>query len=165
MPEHEVGLEEILARFDQGAPIPSIDAAAIKQLTEAVSRMASDGQLNPNAAMGLGAYAAYGFDASSLTPEQFMAVSRRQTLLAALVQRGVLSEYMQDEKSRERVYLAAATIPCNRDDVAEAFILLQLCQIPSEQAEPMKQGMKQQGYDPDEPRIDGKFVAWMTDNC
>ena len=69
---------------------------------------------------------------------------------------------MQDEESREKVFVAAATIPCNKDDLAEALIQMQLSLSPAEVAAAAKEEMKKGGYDADSPRIDGKFIAWLA---
>jgi hypothetical protein len=155
----------LMSEFNQGAAIPQVEASAIKQMWEAVGRMAADGRLGPKTGIGLGAYAGYGFDTSSMSPEQFLAIALRQNLLNALIQRGVLREYMQDEESREKVFVAVATIPCNKEDLAEALVQMQLSQSPVEVAAAAKEEMKKSGYDADSPRIDGKFIAWLKEEC
>ena len=117
---------------------------------------------NSNVSVGLGAYAAYGFDASSLSATQFLAIWMRQNLLNTLIRRGVLQEFMKDEQSRTRVIEAAATFPCDKEDLAEAMVQMHLSQSPAEVAEAAKAEMKSQGYDVDRPRIDGKFIEWLT---
>jgi hypothetical protein len=83
--------------------------------------------------------------------------------LSALIQRGVLQEYMKDDESREKVYGAAATFPCNKEDLAEALILLQLSLSTPDVVAKAKEEFKQRGYDLDKPTIEGKFIAWMKD--
>jgi hypothetical protein len=153
----------VMAEFDKGTAIPTVDIAAMKQFAEVSARMLAEAPPKPNVAVGFGAYAKYGLDASSYSPQEFVAIWLRQNLLSALIQRGVLQEYMKDDESREKVYGAAATFPCNKEDLAEALILLQLSLSTPDVVAKAKEEFKQRGYDLDKPTIEGKFIAWMKD--
>jgi len=72
-------------------------------------------------AIGLAVYAAYGFEAASAGPERFLPIQWRHKL-TALVQRGVLDDYKHGEELDEKVFRAAATIPCDKNDLAEAML-------------------------------------------
>ncbi len=154
-------LEQQRKQLEDGAPIPPVDASDIQQMWDAARRMPS----KPNVAMGLGAYAAYGVEAAFSRPERFMAIWLRQNILAALVGRGVLKDYMDGDQLNAEVFTAAATIPCNKDDLAEATVQLMLSQSPAEVAATAKEEMRAAGYDADKPKIDGKFLDWLRDNC
>src|SRR6266567_6003942 len=73
-------------------------------------------------AIGLAVYAAYGFEAASAGPERFLPIQWRHKLMSALVQRGVLDDYKHGEELDEKVFRAAATIPCDKNDLAEAML-------------------------------------------
>ena len=62
---HDNELAALMSEFNQGAAIPQVEASAVKQMWEAVGRMAADGRLGSNMTMGMGAYAGYGLDTSS----------------------------------------------------------------------------------------------------
>jgi hypothetical protein len=128
---------------------------------DAARRMPS----KPNVALGLGAYAAYGVEAASSRPDQFTAIWRRHNMLAALVGRGVLKDYMDGDQLNEKVFTAAATIPCNKEDLAEAMVQLKLSLSSAEIVAAAKEEMRAAGYDADEPKVDGKFLDWLRDNC
>jgi len=148
--------------FMESGAIPQVDASALRAMLDAVERMPVDVMANSHVAVGLGAYAGYGFDASSFSAAQFLAIWMRQNILNALIRRGVLHEFVKDEQSRTKVIEAASTFPCNKDDLAEAMVQMHLSQSPAEVAEVTKAEMKSKGYDADRPKIDGKFIAWLT---
>lgn len=149
-PEHEEVRAE-MEKIDQGAPIPQIEVSLVKRLW----RMA--GPLAPGVANAVGS--------DELTSQQFVAQFWRGNLLNALIGRGVLRDYVQDEESMDKAITAAATIPCSKNDVAEAAVLFHLSQQPPEIARKAKEEMKREGLDVDNPGIDGKFIQWMVDNC
>jgi len=159
------GLEAAMAGFSAGETIPAVDSAIIKKMVKAGNAMMSDAQLTSNPAIGLAAYAGYGFDASSLRPQELLAVSFRVHLLDALIRRGVLNEYLQDETLCEKLYLAAATIPLDENGLAEALLLLELTQAPAETATKVRKELMQEGCDTGTPEIDKKFVAWLKERC
>jgi hypothetical protein len=135
----------------QRADIPAVDSSALKQMSKAVTQILAHSK---SKATGLEVLAAFGFDPTSLTPQQFAALDSRQTILLSLLQRGVLNDYMLDEASSERVFAAAATFPCDGGDFAEAVYQLERSKSPTEVAEKMKQEMRQHGDDPDKPGVD-----------
>lgn len=153
-------LHVVMEQFNSNAPIPAVSASDIKQLWEASRRIPP----RPNVAVGLGVYAACGVEAAS-RPEQFMWVSFRLSLMSALVGRGVLNDYMHGGDLDEKVFRAAATIPCSKGDVAEAMVQLKLAQSPAEIVAKAKEEMRGEGYDADKPNIDGNFLDWLRDNC
>jgi uncharacterized repeat protein (TIGR03803 family) len=61
-------------------------------------------------------------------------------LLDALVERGSLIDYMENESLRKQVFAAAATIPCDKNDLGEALDL-------------------------DQPKVGQKFIEWMSSHC
>ncbi len=65
----------------------------------------------------------------------------------------------------EKAFVAAATMPCNKDDIAEAMIQLHLTQVPAEVAARGREEMRAEGYDPDKPMIDRKFLDWLQEKC
>ncbi len=155
-------LQAVIKQFNDGAPIAPVSASDIKQLWDATRRMNAD--MPPSAevrAIGLSVYAAYGFEAASAGPEQFMPIQWRHTLMSALVERGVLDDYKNGGELDEKVFRAAATIPCNKEDIGETMMPLVFAQISAEDGKKAKEEMLAGGYDPDKPNIDGKFLDWL----
>jgi hypothetical protein len=87
----------------------------------------------------------------------------RYALLDALIERGVLDEYMKDEPLR--VFAAAASLPCNKEDLTEALAQRLLHEASPEVAEKAIAKMKEAGYDLNHPNVCKKFIEWMRDNC
>ncbi len=158
-------VKSLVDKFNAGAPIPPVSAADIKQMREAIRRMNADMPPRPSVATSLAVFAAYGVEAASGPLEQFMAIQNRHGLMSALVERGVLNDYMHGEELDEKVFRAAATMPCNRDDMAEAMLPRLLTQVSAEDAEKAKKGMRAEGHDPDKPNVDIKFLDWLSNNC
>ena len=155
----------VMEQFNSGAPIPPVSASDIKQMWDATHRMNAERPPRPNVAIGLGVYAAYGVEAAASRPEEFMAIMWRYRLVSALVERGVLSDYMNGDELDEKAFHAAATIPCGKEDLAEAMVQLRLTQSPAEVVKRAKEEMRAGGYDADKPNIDGRFLDWLRDNC
>ena len=148
-----------MKRFDDGAPLPAVDPDYLQRMWEIMPG------LDENKAIGLGAIAGgMGSGVSTLQGDTMIALMMRAMLLKSLAARGVFRAYGDGDGMRPEVFLATATIPCNRDDVAEALGLDQLAKLPPEQAAPVLELMRTEGYDPQHPRIDEKILAWMRDN-
>ena len=152
-------------QFNSGAPIPPVNASDIKQMWDSTRRMKTDLPLSPNAGISLTVYAAYGVEAASASPEQFMWIMSRHQLVSALAERGVLNDYMHGEELDEKVCCAAATMPCDKHDLAEARTPLWLAQVSAEVASKTRERMHAAGQDPDKPKIDDKFLEWLCDHC
>ncbi len=155
-------LQSMIEQFNDGALIAPVSASDVKQLWDATRRMNADMPPSSNErAIGLSVYAAYGFEAASAGPEQFMPIQWRHTLLSALVQRGVLDDYKHGEDLDESVFRSAATIPCDNHDLAEAMLPRLLTRFSAEDAQKAKEEMLAGGYDPDMPNINRKFLDWL----
>lgn len=157
-------LQTMIKQFDEGAPFPPVSPSDLKQLWDVTRRMNAEIPPEPGVAIGLGVYAAYGFEAASAGPEIYMPIQWRHEVMWSLVQRGVLKDYVHGEELDEKVFVAAATMPCNKNDVAETMLPLLLAKSP-EIAEKAKENMRAEGYDPDKPNIDSKFIEWLRNNC
>ncbi len=151
--------------FNNGLPIPPVAVADMKQMWAGMRRMSADTPLRPDTATSLGVYASYGSDAASRGVEEFMPVALRHALLDALLKRGALNDYMQADEPTEKLFLAAATIPCNGQDLWEALAKFKLSQMPTEAAAKARQDMSAEGHDPDTFEIDRKFLDWIRENC
>ena len=154
------GWSTLTQEFNQGASISRSEPSDIRQLWEASSRIPGEERWQSQRAMGFGAFGC-GIDPSSRSPEQLFAITIRLQLLSALLRRGVLDDYMQDDESRNRVFRAIATLPCSKDDLAQAMIPVKLSEFAPEVVAKTKDEMRAQGYDPDHPAVDDKFLAWM----
>ncbi len=159
-------VKSLVDKFNSGAPIPPVSAADIKQMLDVTRRIKQMWDApRPNVAIGLAVYTAYGVDPAFARSEEFFLVSWRYQLLADLVERGVLKDYMHGEELDEKVFRAAATMPCDKNDLAETMFPLFLAQSPAEVAAKAKEDMLARGYDPEKPNLDGKFLNWLRSSC
>jgi len=102
-------------RIIAGAQIPTIEPSQIEHVWEVLSRTAMDRRKKPE----VGFTAARGNpDFAPKNPDEQVALMTRYALLDALVERGILNDYMKDESARKYVFAVAATIPCDKNDLA-----------------------------------------------
>jgi hypothetical protein len=159
-------MDAAAAQFNSGAPIPPVRASDLKQLWEATRRMNADMPPKPSGgAVGLSLFAAYGFKAAAGDPGELLPIMWRHQLMSALVERGVLSDYMRGDEPDERAFRAAATMPCDKEDFAQATMPGMLTEFPPEDAAKFRENLLIQGYDIDRPSVDGKFIEWLRNNC
>ena len=154
---------EFIEQFNrQGGPIPAVDPRALGQVWRAMQRAEADAS-SQTKTMGLGALAGYGVDISALGAgsAHHMALTLRLSLLSSLSHRGVLHEYLLEGKLNEVAFQSAATIPLDKEELGEALLLFQLAQSPEEAAARAKDQLRAEGYDPEKPAIDSKFLAWL----
>lgn len=85
----------------------------------------------------------------------------RSQLLQSLVQRGVLREYADGNELDRRVFRAVALFPFNEEDFAEASVLLHLKTLPPEKSAQLRSSLIAEGYNPEEPKVDSKFLEWI----
>jgi hypothetical protein len=89
----------------------------------------------------------------------------RYALLDALVERGILDEYMKNESLRKKVFATAALFPCDKNDLGEALAQRLARDSSPDVAQKTWEELRQAGYDPVYPKVSGKFIDWMRDNC
>ncbi len=118
---HAEATRAVYEQFNAGAPIPAVSPSDLKNLWEVSRRMNADMPPKPGGAIGLSVFAAYGFEAASASPEVQVPIQLRCHLLSALVERGVLKDYLNGEALDERATRAAATMPCDKIDLGEAL--------------------------------------------
>lgn len=150
-------------RINSGAEIPTVSPSLIEHLWVAISRIPKP--QSQHTAIGLGAFALCDPDALPKNPEQRVAMMARYALLDALVERGILSEYMEDEALRKKVFAAAASLPCNKNDLGEALAEKLLRDSPPERLEEAQKELSEAGYDPTHLKVAEKFIEWMHDRC
>jgi hypothetical protein len=158
---HAEATRTVYEQFNSGAPIAVVNPSDLKQLWEVTRRMNADMPPRPGVAIGLAVFAAYGFEAASASPEQRVPIQLRCQLMSALVERGVLNDYLHGEELDERAFRAAATMPCDKIDLGEAMIPQMLATYSAEIVEKAKEEMRAGGYDPDKPNVDNKFLDWL----
>ena len=153
------GLEAAADRLNAGAQIAKIEPSLIEHMWKALSCIPrNEGQPT-------------GFVAARLepalaprNPEQKLAMMARYALLDALIERGILDDYMKDERLRKKVFAAAARLPCDQNDLLEAVAERVLRQSPPGITQKTKEDLAQLGYDPQHLKVADKFIAWMRDN-
>jgi hypothetical protein len=144
-------------RINSGAEIPTVSPSLIEHLWVTISRIPKP--LSPHTGICLGDP-----DALPENPEQQVAMMARYALLDALVERGILSEYMEDEALRKKVIAAAASLPCNKNDLGEALAEKLLRDLPPERLEEAQKELSEAGYDPAHLKVAEKFIEWMHDS-
>lgn len=149
-------------RINAGAEIPTVDPSLIEHLWLAINRIPRPQR--QQTAIGLGAFARCDPDALPKNPDEHVAMMARCALLDALVERGVLDDYMKEESQRKKVFAAAASFPCDKNDLGEALTERVLRDLPPDQLEEANEQLKQAGYDRDHLRVTDKFITWMRDN-
>lgn len=148
-------------RVNAGTEIPAVASSLIQHMWEAMSSIPKERR--QHTAIGLQAIA--GPDLVLQKPEQQVAMTVRYFLLEGLTELGLLDEYLKDEAQRKRVFAAAASFPCNKDDLAEAAMHRVLRDSPPETAQKAHEEVRQAGYDPEHPKVGERFKQWMQDNC
>jgi hypothetical protein len=151
-----------VARLNAGEPIAPVELSLIERAWNRLSQLDKD---QPQR-IGIHLMAVAGNDPnlSSLSPDQRIAFTFRYALVAALIKAGILDRYMEDAKLRPKVFAAAASMPCDKNDLGEAMALKRLRESPPDVVEKMTEEMKQAGYDPDHPKLGEKFISWMHHN-
>jgi hypothetical protein len=155
-------LKAAAERINAGAQIPTIEPSQIEHVWEVLSRTPMDKRENPT----VGFTAVHcNPDFAPKNPDEQLALMTRYALLDALVERGILNDYMKDEAARKDVFAAAATIPCDKNDLAEALAERLLRSPSPEVVEQTKEEAKIAGWDIDRPKIGDKFIRWIRSHC
>lgn len=160
---HTDDLRAATERLNAGAEIPNVEPSLIEYLWEAISRIPREKR--KNTAIGLGVFARGDPNRLPQNPELHVAMMVRYALLDALIERGILREYMENESLRKKVFVAAASFPCNKNDLSEALAQRVLRESPPDIAQKVIEEFRQAGYDPDNPQVAGRFIVWLRDNC
>ncbi len=156
------GLEAATERLNAGAQIAQVEPSLIEHMWEALSRIPrNEGQ--PTAVGNLAARLEP--DLARRSPEHKLAMMARYALLDALIERGILDDYMKDETLRKKVFAAAAWLPCDQNDLREAVAERVLRQSRPDITQRTKEDLAQGGYDPDHLKVADKFIAWIRNNC
>jgi hypothetical protein len=158
-------VQALTKQFNEGAPIAEVRARDLKQLWQAKQRWYAGIPPEPNVAIGLGVWVAYGVEAAAGPPEEFYPISLRHELLSSLVERGVLNAYKHGDELDENVFEVAATMPCDKTDLAETMLPILLAKSPTEHVSKAKEEMHAGGYNPDESNVDSKFLDLLCKNC
>lgn len=159
MPEDQT--TNFLDRFNnEGGPVPEANPNHLKLMWNRGREAARMADLSTRT-FGLGAI---GLDASDLGDEpkdKLGALTIRLALLQSLFERNVLRDYVHGDEFTDEVFQAAASIPCDKEDVGEAIVPFAMKLCPDMDHSELKREMIEHGYDPERPKIDSKFIAWM----
>jgi hypothetical protein len=156
------GLEAATERLNAGAEIEQVEPSLIEHMWKALSRIPSN-ERQPTAVGHVAAL--IDPDLVPQNPEQKVAMMARYALLNALIEHGVLDDYMKDETLRKKVFAAAARLPCDQNDLYEAVAERVLRQSPPDIKQKTEEDLALRGYDPGHLKLADKFIAWMRDNC
>jgi hypothetical protein len=119
-----------LARLNAGEPIAPLEFSWMERAWNLWSHLVRERR--QTVGIHLGAIAGNEANLASLSPDQRIAFSFRYALLDALITAGILDRYMDDAKLREKVFAAAATLPCDKNDLGEAMMLKRLRESPQQ---------------------------------
>lgn len=148
-------LNAVTEQINAGAEIVTVEPSLIEQMWKAMSSIPNE--LRQGTSTGLHAVASAGPSHLPQNPEQRVGMVVRYALMNALIERGILGDYMNDETQRKKVFAAAAQFPCDKNDLGEA-VAQKLDQKTNEE-------LRQTGYDPDHPKVAERFIAWMHEHC
>jgi hypothetical protein len=156
-------LNAVTEQINAGAEVASVEPVLIEQMWKAMSSIPRE--LRQGTLTGVHAVAPVDPGSLPQVPEQRVGMMVRYAVMDALIERGILDEYMKDEAQRKKVFAAAALFPCDKNDLGEA-VAQQLARIqPSEIAQKTHEELQQGGYDPEHPKVGERFIAWMRDHC
>jgi hypothetical protein len=157
MPEDQTS--DFADRFNrEGGPVPEANPEHLRRMWK---------HARENASLGKGktsGFGALGLDASDLGDaprDKITILTLRLGLVQSLCERNVLRDYLHGDELAEEVFQAAASLPCDKEDVAEAMVLLTMKQQPQLDYSELRREMTAHGYNPDEPKIDSKFLEWI----
>ena len=151
---------DFLERFNrEGGAVPATNPEHLKKMWKCSRDPRVMGSATKTSGLG-----AAGIDPSELGDaprEKVHALAIRLELLRSLFERSVLHDYLSGDDFADEVFQAAASLPCDRDDVVEAMAQLAMKQRPKADCSELKREMIAHGIDPDHPRVDSRFLAWI----
>jgi hypothetical protein len=156
------GLGEATERLNAGAPIPPIDPALIERVWTVMSQLPADQRQHTSICLGGVALA----DPASMpsTPDQMVGLMSRSAILEALTARGVFDEYLHDESLRKKLFAAAASLPCDKNDLAEALAERILRDSAPDALEKNEEELRLAGYDPNHLKVVDKINDWIANH-
>jgi hypothetical protein len=152
-------LNAAVDRINAGAEIATVDPSLIEYIWKKISSIPKE--LRQRASGGHLAVLAEP-DRMPQSGDQRAAMMMRYSILNALVERGILDEYMKDESLRQKVFAAAALFPCDKHDLGEA-----VTQRPVRESstDVVQKTVEEAAYDPEHPQVGEKFIEWMRHHC
>lgn len=155
-------MNAVTERINAGAGIPTVEPSQIEYMWQAIGKVPREQRRATGIDLHL---VAAGSGLPPPGPEQLVGMMIRYVLFDHLLEQGLLDEYMKDDVSRKKVLTAVALFPCDKNDLAEATAQRLSREGPREAADKIARELEQAGYDPDHPRLGGRFVDWMLQNC
>ncbi len=155
-------LDAAVDRINAGAEVATVEPSLIEYMWKRISSIPRE--LRQSTSPGHFAVLADP-DRFPQNPDQRAAMMIRYALLNALVERGILDDYMKDESLRQKVFAAAALFPCDKNDLGEAVAQRLVSDSSPNVAQKTSEEFRQAGYGPEQPRVGGKFIEWMRHNC
>ena len=155
-------LEAAVDRINAGADVATVEPSLIEYMWERISSIPREQRQSTSA----------GFCGVLADPERFpknpdqrAATMIRYVLLNALVERGILDDYMKDESLRQKVFAAAALFPCDKNDLGEAVSQRSVRDSSPDVARKSGTEFGRAGRSAEHPKVGGKFIEWMRHNC
>lgn len=156
-------MSDFVERFNrEGGLVPAANPAHLASMWKLMRELK---ERYPNSGTcGAGGHVAVGLSAAGMegvTSDDVASLSIRLTLLEFFIERNLFPEHLQNDEMVQEVYRAVASFPCDKEDVGEAVVQLQLRKLPVDQASELRKSLIGGGYNPDEPKVDSKFLEWM----
>jgi hypothetical protein len=155
-------LRAAVERLNAGEPIAPVEAILVERVWELASSVAAR---QHSIGFDFGAMAGSDARFAPLHPDRRIAITARYQLLDTLSKCGFIDSYVEDAELRKKVFAAVASLPCNKNDLGEAFWLRRLQELSPDLAQKARDEARQAGYDPDHPQLGARLNAWMHDQC
>jgi hypothetical protein len=158
-------LDAAADRINAGAEVATLEPSFIEYMWRRLSSIPKEQrQSTPAGISGICGVIADP-DPVPQNPDQRVAMMIRYALLNALVERGILDDYMKDESLRQKVFAAAALFPCDKNDLEEAVAQGLFRDSSADVVQKSGEELRQAGYASEHPKVGGKFIEWMRHNC
>jgi hypothetical protein len=155
-------LDAAVERINAGAEVATVEPSLIEYMWKRISSIPKEQRQSTSAGF-CGVLADP--DRFPQNPDQQAAMMIRYALLNALVERGILDDYMKDESLRQKVFAAAALFPCDKNDLGEAVAQRLVRDSSPDVVQKTDEEFRQAGYAPEHPKVGGNFIEWMRHNC
>lgn len=149
--------EKAMELINSGAQVPAVDPLIIASFWDFISRIPPERR--GTTAFAFAAVADGG--TALLQPELRIALMMRIILVNALSERGLLTEYLTDEALKKKLFVAAASISFDKNDLGEALAHRVLREAAADIADKTRAEMIEGGLDPDFPRIAKRLIGYL----
>ena len=153
---------DFIERFNQqGGPIPIVDSDHLPRMWNLMCELNARSANRPGHDSGARAIGLGAAGIENISRDEASALGLRFAMLESFVERNVVREYVDGDQVRAQVFRAIASFPCDKEEFGEAVLQLQLKKLPPEQSAQLRSSLMAEGYNPEEPKVDAKFLEWI----